>query len=255
MDCGTILVLVDGLEPAESAVDAAAALACTHRAAVAVARVRSHDVAHDALVESAVDRLRSAGVPAEGAVLVAPSGQRAAAVAKHAASIGADLVVVGSRGLAGASAVLLGSFSQRVAAAVDLPIVVVRARQGRPDFSRWLVGTTGRQEARRVLATIAALSPGARVHIAVVAAGGVRKPVDVARDAVATARDAGLLASAQVVSGPDVASALLRIAEEHGCGVIILGSRRPRALHALLFGSVGQEIVHEGTVPVVMARR
>lgn len=255
MDCGKILVLVDGLPPAKSAVDAAAALACTHRATVAVARVRSHEVAHDAVVESAVGRLHSAGVPAEGAVLVAASGQEAAAVARHAASIGADLVVVGSRGLAGASAVLLGSFSQRIAAGLDLPIVVVRARRGRPDFDRWLVGTTGHPEARRLLATIAALTPGARVHIAVVATGGVRKPVDVALAAVVTAREAGLLASAQVVSGPDVAPALLKIAEQRRCGVIILGSRRRGTLQALLFGSVGQEVVHEGTVPVVMAGR
>ena len=176
-------------------------------------------------------------------------------MAQHAAAIGADLVVVGSRGLAGAPAVLLGSFSQRVAADLDLPLVVVRAQPGGPDFSRWLVGTTGAGEARRLLATVASLTPGARVHIAAVATAGVKNPVGIVRDAVEAARDAGLLASGQVVPGPDVAAALLEVAEDHRCGVIILGSRRPRALEALLLGSVAQEVVHEGTVPVVLSGR
>lgn len=253
MECNKILVLVDGGQPSERAVDAAAALACMHRATVAVARVRTGGGVGDAVIESALARLTKAGVPARGTVLVSPHGEEAGAVVQHAAAIGADLVMVGSRGLAGVPAVLLGSFSQRVAAELDLPIVVVPAQSAGPGFSRWLVGAADRGEAARLLEIVASLTPGARVHIAVMSP--VKNPIAIMRDMVDGARDLGLLASGQVVSGPDVAAALLEVAEEHRCRVIILGSRRPLPLEALVLGSVAQEVVHESRVPVVLAGR
>jgi nucleotide-binding universal stress UspA family protein len=254
MDCAKILVLVDGRRPSNSAVDAAAALACAHRAGVAVLRIRRR-LASDQVVGAAVHRLRQSGIPSTGAVVVAERGEEAAAVAQYAAAVGADLVVVGSRGLGRIPAALLGSFSQRIAAELDLPLVIVRAQPPDLDLDSWLVGIADRCESRKLLETVSELKPGARVHVVAVASVGVEDPSNLVREAVEAARDIGLLASGQVVSGPDVAASLLRAAEDHQCGAVILGSRRPGPLEALLRGSVAQDLLHEGTVPVVLAGR
>lgn len=263
MDCRRILLLVDGSPASKSALQAACTLAESRRASVTVTHVVLRPREADPVVEAALADLEHHGVAATGGVLVARRGEEPEAAAARAAEIGADLVVVGTRGLAGTRALLLGSFSQRLAAALDLPLVLVRA-QGKapaPDFDRWIVGTADLEEGCRLVQTVAALAPGARVHV--VAVDGVVGELHVTpaharrviRDAVAAARDAGLLASGQIVSAPDVAPVLLRLASEHDCTAIVLGSRRPRPVDALLLGSVAQAVVHHGRLPVLLAGR
>ena len=263
MDCARILVLVDGSAASDSALQAACALAEARRAAVAVAHVALRPRPDDPPVTAALADLEGHGVPATGKTLVTRRGEEPAAAAAYADEVGADLVVVGTRGLAGTRAVLLGSFSQRLAAEIDLPLVLVRA-QGTapaPDFDRWVVGTADLGEAARLVETVAGVAPGSRVHVVTVdgAIGDLHvTPAHarrVVKEAVARARELGLLASGQVVSAPEVAPVLLRLAGEHDCRAIILGSRRPRPVDALLLGSVAQSVVHSGRLPVLLAGR
>jgi nucleotide-binding universal stress UspA family protein len=56
----------------------------------------------------------------------AAHGQVAKAIVDAAAAEGADLIVVGSRGLSGLPAFLLGSVSSRVLHLATCPVLVVR---------------------------------------------------------------------------------------------------------------------------------
>jgi nucleotide-binding universal stress UspA family protein len=80
----------------------------------------------EASLHRMVDDLRAKGVKARLDVQDAAHGQVAKAIVDAAAAEGADLIVVGSRGLSGLPAFLLGSVSSRVLHLATCPVLVVR---------------------------------------------------------------------------------------------------------------------------------
>jgi nucleotide-binding universal stress UspA family protein len=78
---------------------------------------------HQAVAQAAVERLRAAGADASAAV---PIGDAAAEIVDEATRWGADLIVLGSRGLTGVSRILLGSVARNVLQASTTSILVVR---------------------------------------------------------------------------------------------------------------------------------
>ena len=82
-----------------------------------------------ALVDAAVDRLRNAGVGAQGQVGHGAAGSAARSTARDlleiAQSFGATLIVVGDRG-SRVSDVLLGSVANRIAHLAACPVLLVR---------------------------------------------------------------------------------------------------------------------------------
>jgi nucleotide-binding universal stress UspA family protein len=69
--------------------------------------------------------LREAGVEPKSVVICVVGGA-AAAIVDEAKEIGADVIVMGSRGLGGAGSLILGSTSVQVLHMTDLPVLVVR---------------------------------------------------------------------------------------------------------------------------------
>jgi nucleotide-binding universal stress UspA family protein len=69
------------------------------------------------------DRVRKAGVPVETSVTPIPPSE---AIVSTAEEIGADLVVMGSRGLTGLKHVLLGSVAERTLRHCHCPVLVVK---------------------------------------------------------------------------------------------------------------------------------
>lgn len=123
-----LLLATDGSSHSDRATEAAAALALCWGLPVSVVCVPAHPQedrsSASANVERAVAALRSAGVAATGHV---PSGKPFEAVLAVGREAGADLIVVGRRGLGGAERLLLGSTSERVAGHADCPVMIVRA--------------------------------------------------------------------------------------------------------------------------------
>jgi len=68
--------------------------------------------------------LQSAGAQATGRIA---SGRPHEAILGVGREVGADLIVLGRRGLSGVERLLLGSTSERVAGNADCPVLIVRA--------------------------------------------------------------------------------------------------------------------------------
>jgi nucleotide-binding universal stress UspA family protein len=136
----TILVATDGSEPAEQALDVAIDLARETGAALQVLSVRQPrpagragsgpavsetEEAHGAehIAERAAERARQAGVDATAH---AGHGDVVDAIADAATSLGADLLVVGSRGLGPVAGAVLGSVSHALVHRSPVPLTIVR---------------------------------------------------------------------------------------------------------------------------------
>ena len=138
-----IVLAVDGSEWSEAAVDAAIGFAGKAGAEVEVVHVQEHDVIYSkgyapdletveeaaTLVTRTVDRLREKGVPAHGTVRKAPTRQVPQEIIDAATEIGADLIVVGSRGLTGFPSMLLGSVSNKLIHAAGRAVLVSHKRE------------------------------------------------------------------------------------------------------------------------------
>jgi nucleotide-binding universal stress UspA family protein len=84
----------------------------------------------DAVARAAVDRLTTAGRTADAKLRV---GDAAAEIIDEASSWGADLIVLGSRGLTGLSRIVLGSVARNVLQGTDSSVLIVHAPAKGPD--------------------------------------------------------------------------------------------------------------------------
>jgi nucleotide-binding universal stress UspA family protein len=134
----SILVAVDGSEPSTRAVAVASHLAGRVEAEVVVlhvlrvaysgAAVWTPDMSSrdaQALVDGAVEQVRAHGVQARGLVQEAPESQVAKEILAVADAQGAQLVVVGSRGLSRLASVVLGSTAYKILHLSDRPVLTV----------------------------------------------------------------------------------------------------------------------------------
>jgi len=76
-------------------------------------------------LERYAEPLRAAGIQAE---CVVREGYPATVIEEEAARIGADLIVIGTRGLSGLKHLLLGSIAERVVQRAPCPVLSVKQR-------------------------------------------------------------------------------------------------------------------------------
>jgi len=125
-----ILFATDGSEASRAAAEAAGAVAqqCGLPVTVLSATTASHSEARKAEAHAAVaaiaTRLGQAGVACDSAVV---EGRPDEVVVEAAASRGADLIVVGSRGRTGLARLFLGSISERIMGQAQCPVLIARA--------------------------------------------------------------------------------------------------------------------------------
>jgi nucleotide-binding universal stress UspA family protein len=133
-----ILLTVDGSAQAERATDVAAAEAKLHGSEVLVLHVREKeflprggviDVESSPeameLIDSTAKRLKDQGVNVRGEILVSTIGGVAKVIVEAARSEGADLVVMGTRGLSEWGGLILGSVTHRVLHLSEVPVLAV----------------------------------------------------------------------------------------------------------------------------------
>jgi nucleotide-binding universal stress UspA family protein len=99
------------------------------------------------MLAAVLERLEAAGATIAGAEL--RHGPPAVAVLNEAEAVGADLIVVGSRGYGPAKRVLLGSVAEAIVRGASCPVLTVRGTPGDWPPARIIVGDDGSAEARR----------------------------------------------------------------------------------------------------------
>lgn len=138
----SILVAYDGSELSQRALVKAKELAGEANAKLEVVHVlhhpvvvigeavvsppRSYEAEYIQLTQSLIDQANReiAGLPNAKASLL--QGQPADAVLDYAGEIGADLIVIGSRGLSGLNEWVLGSVSHHVVQHARIPVLVIK---------------------------------------------------------------------------------------------------------------------------------
>ena len=135
-----ILVAVDHSEHSDRAIAAARDLAALSKGEVWVLHLRERERGvktgvltpdetmddANAKVASAVEALTAAGVKAHGEVRNTIFGYAAREIVADAQEIGADVVVMGSRGRGDLAGLLLGSTAHKVIHLSDRPVLIVR---------------------------------------------------------------------------------------------------------------------------------
>lgn len=181
-------------------------------------------------------------------------------------SDGAELLVVGSRGLGGFTGLLVGSVGVTVAAHAASPVVVVRPRtsgQG-AGAGRVVVGVDGSETAAHAVRF--AFDQATRRRVGLAAVYGGEGDVPAADPDAAHEAGARLLADAlaecrerypdvdvaeHVMPGPP-AQALVNAGE--GALLVVVGSRGRGGFRGLLLGSVSQALLHHAPGPVAIVR-
>ena len=221
------------------------------------------------LVDTTVMRLLGAGVMAEPQIIRSDSDHVAAAIAIEAREFGADLVVIGSRGLSDWRSLTQHSISHQLLCAVDCPVLIARAR--RKEASRTvakvvmaIAGGDDVEPAARAAA--AAGLPDASVTVvhvrqALFGAQGFAyvESNDEMRQTMARACqmliDSGVTVQGMVAHQGPVAEAVAQIAKDLNADLIVIGSSRMGDIGSLLLGSVSHDLLHMTDRPVLVAER
>lgn len=132
-----ILLAVDFSEHAKRATAVATDLAKKSGGELVVFHIREVEIGRGAfaeetpteaaeMVNAIVHDLHSKGVNARGDARSAPFGRAAHDIVDEAKSIGADVIVMGSRGLSDFTGMLVGSVAHKVIHLAECPVLVVK---------------------------------------------------------------------------------------------------------------------------------
>jgi nucleotide-binding universal stress UspA family protein len=280
-----VLLATDASEEADAAVDATIVLLRDSQSSpeVRIVHVWNLEVHYphghwdievrseaEQLVGATVERLRAAGVRAEGEILRADGEHVAEAVAIAAREFMADLIVLGSRGLSDWQSMFKHSVSHRVLSEVDCPVLIVRGHARGPSAGtrRMLLAIAGGDDlGPGIRAAIAAGAPAKSkvmvVHVAQAIIGGQGfayvESEDEIRTTMATAirllGEAGVPSEGTVPHGGPVAKTVAEIAEAWNADLIVVGSSRMGDLGGLMLGSVSHNLLRTTSRPVLVAER
>lgn len=267
-----IVLATDGSDHAQAAVDATIGLGLDSSAEVNVVHVWSGEEHGEARRRMAgtLYRLRAGGLVAEPKLTQASRDHVALTICEAAREFGADLIVMGSRGLSDWESIYKHSVSHQVLSRTDCPVLVVRARQGGGVSGprRVLLAIAGGQDvAPAVAAAVAAAKPaGSRVMVVHVAQTivGMQGEVYIEPDdeiqttmagAVARVEEAGVKVEALIAHSGPAAKSVAEIAAGWNADLIVVGSSRMGDIGSLLLGSVSHDLLHGTDRPVLIAER
>ena len=226
------------------------------------------------LLECQVEEIKGAGGK------VAESHRRlgppADVIVELAEKLGADLIVVGSRGLGAVGHLLMGSVSEGVVHYARCPVLVVRGGEEFWPPRRVVVGDDGSELAKRAAETGVSIGklfeadtllvhgyPGLPLHpeslprderelYESIVEDDMRRATEALEGRVAELEAAlGQRPEFQVVTG-DAAQALLDTAEENGPSLVVVGSRGLGPARRVLLGSISTKVLKAATVPVLV---
>lgn len=207
------------------------------------------------VLRTQVAALLSQGVEVVGEHLL--MGPAADEIASLAITVGARLVVTGSRGLGLIKRLVLGSVSEAVVSASTTPVLVIRRGETAWPPDKILVGFDGSESSRNAAAAAVAIGQtlGAAVTIATVITPAQMRatlPGDSERAAEAMIRGVAdelgetyQISINTVVLYGEAAPALVSLAATSAPALLAVGSRGGGALRRLTLGSVSMAILHD----------
>jgi nucleotide-binding universal stress UspA family protein len=209
------------------------------------------------LAAEGVTLARAAGWVAEPLIHRSYAGE-GLELARLAEQEGVTAIVLGSRGLTGARAVL-GSTSDAAVHYNPVPVLVVPRpllveERDAAASGPVLVGHDGSDGARTALVTAASLLAGRELIVATVAGEPVSQD-ELNQAGAIGAQTVSLEAVGVRDSARAVADALARCAAERGAAVIAVGSRGRSPAREILLGSVAMAVLHHAHRPVVVVPR
>jgi nucleotide-binding universal stress UspA family protein len=255
------------------------ALALSYAAAGdASANVESEEERDARHLREAIGRAETAlkrdGVTVDGFLV---RGRPASSIVDEAEAMDADLVVVGSRGHGTIATMVLGSTAAEIVFHAPCPVLVARDHE----LGTIAFADDGSSSARRAEAVLTSWPLFGGRHISVltvaelavpVAAGftpglyeqvleSYTKAADEARDQTAEESqsaahrlaEAGLDAEAVALEG-DAAGEIVRYAQAHHVGTIVLGTRGHTGLARLILGSVSRNVLLHAPCSVLVVR-
>jgi nucleotide-binding universal stress UspA family protein len=231
-------------------------------------------------LRSLVGRLRERlGRALSSAVLEGPV---ALTLARYVRELGTDLLVMTTHGRGGMQRAWLGSIADQLIRTLEVPILVVRPRQGGPEsfvgLTEVFVPLDGSPLAEAVLEPAAAL---ARLWDAEISLVQVVRPVvltsdpplpfptgysdqvtairresaqDYIRDVAERLRESGVKASGVAVIGGGTADTLLDLARPERVSLLAVATHGRGGLRRLVLGSVADKLVRAAEVPVLVVR-
>jgi nucleotide-binding universal stress UspA family protein len=204
-------------------------------------------------------------------------GRPGSSIVDEAAAMGADLVVVGSRGHGTIATMVLGSTASEVVDHAPCPVLVARREQLGPV----VFADDGSHSARTAEAVFTDWPLFSAEHVTVLTVAEVAVPVaagftpgmydqaleSYTRSADETRReteaeasgeahrlvDAGIAADAIALEG-DPAAEILRFARERGISTIVMGTRGHTGLARLILGSVARNVLLHAGCSVLVVR-
>jgi nucleotide-binding universal stress UspA family protein len=222
-------------------------------------------------VEAARARIVASGLTAEGRVL---AGRPATTLADAAAAMGADLIVVGSRGHGTIETMVLGSVSAELVEHAPVPVLVARGSSVDRVALAW-DGSASAQAAADLLRTWPLFASSDVVVVTVTDVGppwwagfGESSPSlvpmyldaaeaarardgDLAKAMADDLRRAGFQARAEPLEG-DPADQILAAARDGAVDLVVMGTRGRTGLARLLLGSVARNVVTHAPCSVLV---
>jgi nucleotide-binding universal stress UspA family protein len=231
------------------------------------------------LVETAAVQLRSRGLPADGIVA---EGDPKAVILDYATSLGADLIVMGARGLGAVERFLMGSVSRAVLRFAPCSVAIVRnSTAGGNGSLKVLLAVDGSEGSRQAVESAAARPWPARTEIRVLSAvelglsllqaafeipaldshleaqraAAMQRTEDAIDAARKTLEAAGLTTSESIsVLAASPKEIILQEAADWPADWIVLGSHGSSGLSRFLVGSTSETVVAHASCSVEVVR-
>ena len=223
-------------------------------------------------LDTAARRLERPGLSTETSVV---GGRAADVIHAQAKRLGTDLIVVGSRGHGTLESMLLGSTSSEVVDHASVPVLVARARAMgsvvfaydgsgcAEDAAAFLISSGIFADARIHVVSIADAAPphwtdmgltgadAAADSFAHAAEPSRSQHQQLARTMAERLQTVGLDARPERRDG-DPAEQIVRAADTHGAGLIVVGTHGRTGLRRLLMGSVARNVLHHAHCSVLV---
>jgi len=291
----TVIVGVDGSEPSASAVTFGARLAREHGGRLilcnavnwipVVAQLETAvpfdpNPLIEGMREQGIATLREACETAKvfgvATQLRVTDGEPAESILQIAHEEHAQIIVMGTHGRRGLGRLIVGSTTEALLRASDIPLLTVRAKTSDPShrcFGRILVAIDDSAPADAAVETVLNFPAEDRRHVAFVNIADPRSVAGlrghfldatihgVLRDraqrivdrALESARNRGVAAEGHVIEGGTDAELLVASRAENA-DLIVIGSHGRRGLQRFFLGSVAESIVRSAPIPVLVVR-